>query len=71
MLYFALCTFKIFDFVFTEDQPSVSQSNVQAVTAENEEQYTCNIIYIKFQNCCLFFFRSTLKEVLLKYSQIN
>ena len=31
---------KLFDFVFTKDLPSISQSNVQAVKAEKEEQYT-------------------------------
>ena len=35
----------------------MTQSNVQVVTPKNEEQYTLsNIIYIKFQNCCFFFF---------------
>ena len=28
---------KLFDFVFTNDLPSISQSNVQAVKAEKEE----------------------------------
>ena len=28
---------KLFDFVFTKDLPSISQSNVQAVKAEKEE----------------------------------
>ena len=43
-------------FVFTRDLPSVSQSNVQAVMAENEEQHTLsNIIYTKFQNGWYFF----------------
>ena len=42
--------------LFIKDLPSVSQSNVQAVTAETEVQYTLsNIIYFKFQNCCFFF----------------
>ena len=48
---------KLFDFVFNKDLPSISQSNVQAVKAEKEEQYTLsNMIYIKLQNCCFFFF---------------
>ena len=46
---------KRFNFVFIKDLPSVSQSNVQAVTAKNEEQPTLsNIIYNKFQNCSFF-----------------
>ena len=41
---------------FIKDLPSITQSNLQAATAENEEQYTLsNIIYIKLQNCCFFF----------------
>ena len=57
---------KRFNFVFIKDLPAVSQSNVQAVTAENEEQHTLsNIIYIKFNNCCSFSWRPILKEVLL------
>ena len=56
--------------LFIKDLPSVSQSNVQAVTAETEVQYTLsNIIYFKFQNCCFFSFRSILKEVLLRCTQ--
>ena len=48
---------------FIKDLPSVTQSNVQAVTAENEEQHTLsNIIYIKFQNCCFFSLRFILKD---------
>ena len=48
---------KRFNFVFTKDLPSISQSNVQAATAKNEEQYTLsNMIYIKLKNCCVFFF---------------
>ena len=48
---------KQFNFVLTKDLPSISQSNVQAVTAKNEEQYTLNnMIYIKLQNCYFFFF---------------
>ena len=44
---------KRFNFAFTENRPPVIQSNVQAVTDENEEQYILsNIRYIKFQNCC-------------------
>ena len=69
---------KRFDFAFIKDRPSVSQSYVQAVTAENEKQYTCsNITYKiakllnKFQNCCLLSLRITLKEVLLKCRQIS
>ena len=39
---------KRFNFVFIKVPPSVSQTNAQAVTGENEEQYTLsNIIYIK------------------------
>ena len=37
---------KLFDFVFTKDLPSISQSNVQAVKAEKEEQYTLSNICI-------------------------
>ena len=38
------------NFVLTEDLPSISQSNVQAVTAKYEEQYALsNMIYIKLQ----------------------
>ena len=45
----------LINFVFVEDLPSVSQSNVQAATAENEVHYTLtNIIYIKFQKCFFF-----------------
>ena len=48
---------KLFDFVFTKDLPSISQSNVQTVKAEKEEQYILsNMIYIKLPNCCFFFF---------------
>ena len=47
---------KWFNFVFTKDLPLISQSNVQAVNAGKEEQYTLsNIIYIKLQNYCFFF----------------
>ena len=47
---------KLFNFVFTKDLPSISQSNVQAVKAEKEEQYTFSkMIYIKLPNCCFFF----------------
>ena len=47
---------KRFNFAFIEDRPSVSQSNVQAVTAENKEQYTLsNIIEIKFPNSCFLY----------------
>ena len=47
---------KWFNFVFTKDLPSISQSNVQAVKAEKEEQYTFSkMIYIKLPNCCFFF----------------
>ena len=47
----------LINFVFIEDLPSVSQSNVQTVAAKNEEQYTLsNIIYIQFQNCWFFSF---------------
>ena len=47
---------KWFNFVFTKDLPSISQSNVQAVKAEKEEQYTFSkMIYIKLTNCCFFF----------------
>ena len=37
---------KLFDFVFTKDLPSICQSNVQAVKAEKEEQYTLSNICI-------------------------
>ena len=48
---------KWFNFVVTKDLPSISQSNTQAVKAEKEESYTLsNMIYIKLQNCCSFFF---------------
>ena len=48
---------KRFNFVFTKDLPSISQSNAQAATAKNEEQYTLsNMIYIKLQNCSVTFF---------------
>ena len=48
---------KLFNFVFIKDLPSISQSNIQAVKAEKEEQYTLsNMIYIKLKNCCFFFF---------------
>ena len=34
-----------------------NDSNVQAATAKNEEQYTLsNMVYIKLQNCCVSFF---------------
>ena len=57
---------KWFNFVFIIDPPSVSLSNVQAITAEIEEQHTLsNIIHIKFRNGCFFSLRSILKEVLL------
>ena len=63
---------KRFNFVFIKVLPLVSQTNAQAVTAENEEQYTLsNIIYIKFQTCCLFSLSSILREVLLKCTQTN
>ena len=58
--------------VFFKDRPSLSQSNVEAVSAENEEQYTLsNIIHIKFQKCYLFSLRSALKKLLLKCRQTN
>ena len=48
---------KRFKFVFVKDLPLVSHSNAHAVTTGNEEDYTLsNIIYIKFQNWCFFFF---------------
>ena len=48
---------KLFDFVFTKDLPSISQSNVETVKVEKEEQYILsNMIYIKIPNCCFFFF---------------
>ena len=58
---------KRFNFVFIKDlSAAVSQSNVQAVMAENEEQHALsNIIYIKFKNYCSFSWRPILKEVLL------
>ena len=44
-------------FVFIKGPPSTSQSNLQAVNAEKEEQYTLsNVIYIKSPNCCFFSF---------------
>ena len=49
---------QLFDFAFTKGPPSISQSNVQAVKAEKEKQYTLsNMIYIKVPNCCLFFLK--------------
>ena len=58
---------KWFNFLFIKDLPSVSQSNEQAVTTDNGEQYILsNITYTNFQNCYFFSFRSILKEVLLK-----
>ena len=48
---------KLFDFVFTKDLPSISQSNIQAAKAEKKEQYTLsNMIYIKLPNICFCFF---------------
>lgn len=45
---------KQFNFVFIKDTPSVSQSNVQPVTVENEMHYNLNnIIYITFQIAAL------------------
>ena len=47
---------KRFNFAPIKDRPSVCQSNLKVVTAENEKQYTLsNIIYIKFHNCWVFF----------------
>ena len=55
---------KLFDFVFTKDLPSISQSNIQAVKAEKEEQYTLsNMIYIKLPNICFFFWSEVYFEV--------
>ena len=48
---------KLFDFVFTKDLPSISQSNIQAAKVEKKEQYTLsNMIYIKLPNICFCFF---------------
>ena len=54
---------KRFNFVFIEDQILVSQSNVQAVMAKNEKQYTLGKIrYINFQNFYFEYFEGgTLK----------
>ena len=47
---------KLFDFVFAKGLPSMSQSNVQAVKAKLEEQYSLsNMICIKLPSCCFFF----------------
>ena len=46
----------LINFVFIEDLPSVSQSNIQAAAAKNEEQYTLSSICIQFQNRWFFFF---------------
>ena len=63
---------KLFDFVFTKDLPSISQSNVQAVKAEKEEQYTLsNMIYIKLQNCCFFFFEVYFEAPKMYPNQLN
>ena len=49
-------TIKRFNFVFIKYLSSVSQSNEQAVTAENELKYSLsNIIYSELQNCYFFF----------------
>ena len=63
---------KLFDFFLTKDEPSISQSNVQAVKAENEEQYTLsNMIYIKFPNCCFFFFEVYFGAPKMHTNQLN
>ena len=61
---------KLFDFVFTKALSSISQSNVEAVKAEKEEQYTLsNMICIKLPKCCFHALRSILK--FLKRRQTN
>ena len=45
----------LFDFVFTKDLPSISQSNVQAVKAEKEEQYNLSNIYTLNYQIITFF----------------
>ena len=56
----------------TKDLPSISQSNVQAVKAENEEQYTLsNMTYIKFPNCCFFFFKVYFEAPKMYTNQLN
>ena len=56
----------------TKDLPSISQSNVQAVTAKNE----CNIPWVtwytlNYKIIAFFSLRSILKEVLVKCTQTN
>ena len=61
---------KEFNFVFAKDLSSISQSNVQAVKAEKEDEYTLsNIIYVKLQNYCFFFFEIYFGAT--KYTQTN
>ena len=63
---------KLFYFAFTKDLPSISQSNVQAVKAENEEQYTLsNMTYIKFPSCCFFFFKVYFEAPKMYTNQLN
>ena len=63
---------KRFNFAFTKDLPSISQSNIQAVKAEKEEQYTLsNMIYIKLKNCCSFFFEVYFEAPKMYTNQLN
>ena len=63
---------KWFNFVFTKDLPSISQSNIQAVKAEKEEWYTLsNMIYIKLKKCCSFFFEVYFEAPKLYTNQLN
>ena len=63
---------KLFNFVFTKDLPSISQSNIQAVKAEKEEWYTLsNMIYIKLKNCCFFFFEVYFEAPKMYTNQLN
>ena len=64
--------FKLFNFVFTKDLQSISQSIIQAVKAEKEEYYTLsNIIYIKLKNCCSFFFEVYFEAPKMYTNQLN
>ena len=57
------------DFSLFHKSPTIGQLNVQAVTAENEEQYTLSTtIYIAFQICCYFFKVFLEKAVLKRYT---
>ena len=63
---------KWFNFAFTKDLPSISQSNIQAVKAEKEEWYTLsNMIYIKLKNCCFFFFEVYFEAPKMYTNQLN